>query len=123
MNFLYRPYTLRRYGQPVSSGGYAVFPFTDITKMMDIQTTENRARTDADGTESMQRLKVFCDEELFVDNAGTQQRADQVWFQNKWFRCRASRLSDNTPLRHWTSEFVECLDQDDPPGIEQGVSE
>ena len=80
---------------------------------------ESTARTKADGTDSIQRLKVFCDEEILVENEHTQQKSDRLWFQGKWFDCQSSRLSENTPIRHWTATFVECLDQDPPPGEEE----
>lgn len=69
------------------------------------------------GSESVQRLKVFCDAELFTESEHRRRKADRLWFQNKWFDCQSSRLSENTPLRHWTATFVECLDQEDPPTL------
>lgn len=87
---------------------------------MDVQTMSDEARTTPDGTESVQRLKVFCDVEILTENEHAQRKADRLWFQGKWFDCQSSRLSENTPLRHWTATFVECLDQDAPPTAETG---
>ena len=115
MHFFKRPRLIRRYSQPSNAGGYMVIPYEDITLPVDVQTLENTARTKADGTDSVQRLKAFCDYEILTENEHTQQKADRLWFQGTWFDCQSSRLSENTPLRHWTATFVECLDQDPPP--------
>ena len=115
MRFFKRPRLIRRYSQPSNVRGYMAIPYEDMTLLMDVQTMENISRTKADGTDSVQRLKVFCDEKILTENEHTQQKADRLWFQGKWFDCQSSRLSENTPLRHWTATFVECLDQDPPP--------
>lgn len=78
---------------------------------MDIQTLENKVDTTHDGRDSVQRLKVFCDLEILVEDQDKQQKADRVFFQGKWFECQTSRLSENTPLRHYTATFVQCLDK------------
>ena len=95
--------------------GYSVIPYEDIILLMDVQTMENTARTQPDGTDSVQRLKVFCDSEILTEDRHSRQKADRLWFQGKWFDCQSARLSENTPLRHWTATFVECADQDEPP--------
>ena len=61
MNFLKRPHTLRRYSEPVFVKGYSSIPYEDLTLPMDVQTLEDITVTTPDGTESVQRLKVFCD--------------------------------------------------------------
>ena len=119
MKFFKRPHLLRRYSRPEIVGGYTSIPYEDTTLPMDVQTLEDVVITTPDGSRSVQRLKVFCDTEILVENEEQQQKADRLWFQNKWFECRSSRLSENTPLRHWTSTFVECLFADDPPGSEK----
>lgn len=113
MNFLKKRYRIRRYLEPVYIKGYSSIPFKDMTLMMDIQTMEDVVQTTPDGRISVQRLKVFCDSEIFVEEGN--QKADRIWFQGKWFECQSSRLSENTPLRHWTATFVQCLDSDDAP--------
>lgn len=115
MNFLKKPYPLRRYSQPKIVRGYSSTPYADLTLPMDIQTLQDEVITTPDGSRSAQRLKVFCDSILLVENQQNQQKADRIWFQGKWFECRASRLSENTPLRHWTAEFAECLDAEPKP--------
>ncbi len=113
MRFLKRPYTLRRYMEPEIVRGYHSIPYQDRTLPMDVQTMEDVVITTEDGSESVQRLKVFCDSEILVESQDKRQKADRLWFQGKWFECRSSRLSENTPLRHWTATFIECLDQED----------
>ena len=115
MNFLKKNYTLRRYSEPKYVKGYSSIPYEDKTLPMDIQTSENIVETAQEGRRSIQQLKVFCDYEILVENEHTHQKADRIWFQGKWFECRSSRLSENTPLRHWTSTFVQCLDYEEEP--------
>lgn len=123
MNFLKRPYLLRRYSQPEIVRGYSSIPYEDRTLPMDVQTLEDMVITTPDGSKSVQRLKVFCDSMILVENEGQQQKADRLWFQDKWFECRSSRLSENTPLRHWTATFIECLDAEAGPQGQAGESE
>lgn len=112
MNFLKRPHTLRRYSEPVFVKGYSSIPYEDLTLPMDVQTLEDVVITTPDGSKSVQKLKVFCDSEILVESEAEQQKADRLWFQNKWFECKSCRLSENTPLRHYTATFIECLDQE-----------
>lgn len=113
MKFFKRPHKIRRYSQPVIVKGYASIPFEEKTLPMDVQTLEDIVETTQDGSRSIQRLKVFCDFKLLIESEADQQKADRLWFQDKWFECRSCRLSENTPLRHYTATFVECLDQED----------
>lgn len=115
MNFLKRPHVLRRYSKPQIIKGYSSIPYEDITLPMDVQTLEDAIITAPDGNESVQRLKAFCDSIILVEDDTNQQKADRLWFQGKWFECKSSRLSENTPLRHWTATFVECLDAEPGP--------
>jgi len=121
MNFLKKPRLLRRYSKPQIIEGYISTPYEDLTLPMDVQTLEDTVITTQDGSRSLQRLKVFCDSIILVENVQNQQKADRLWFQETWFECTSSRLSENTPLRHWTSTFVECLDQDPAPQNEENT--
>lgn len=115
MNFLKRPHVIRRYSEPQIIQGYSSIPYDDIILPMDVQTLEDVIVTTPDGNESVQRLKVFCDSNILVEDNVNKQKADRLWFQGKWFECKSSRLSENTPLRHWTATFVECLDSEPEP--------
>ena len=117
MNFLKRNYRLRRFLEPELVKGYFSIPYEDKTLPMDIQTLEDEVETTQEGRRSIQRLRVFCDFEILVEDDEKKQKADRVWFQGKWFECQSSRLSENTPLRHWTARFVQCLDSE--PGPEE----
>lgn len=121
MNFFKRPYTIKRYLEPKIIKGYSSIPYEFLTLPMDIQTLENILITMQDGSRSVQQLKVFCDSEILMENEDTQQKADRLWFQNKWFECKECRLSNNTPLRHYTAKFIECLDNEQGPD-ELGVT-
>lgn len=115
MNFFKRKHIFRRYSEPVWEEGYASTPYEDMGLLADVQTMSDQAKTSQDGTDAVQRLKVFCDVQLLTENDEMKQKADRLWFQGKWFDCVSSRLSENTPLRHWTATFVQCLDSDEPP--------
>lgn len=121
MNFLKKPHTIRRYSKPTIVRGYSSIPYSDLTLPMDVQTLEDVVITTPDGSRSVQRLKVFCDSEILVESEAKQQKADRLWFQEKWFECKSCRLSENTPLRHYTATFIECLDQE--PIEKSGESE
>ena len=110
MKFFKNPYLLRRFLEPQEKKGYSYIPYEEKTLPMDIQTLEDVVKTNPDGSESVQRLKVFCDEEILVEDESKQQKADRVFFQGKWFECRSCRLSENTPLRHYTATFIQCAD-------------
>lgn len=107
-----RTKTIRRYAPTTYVDGYPYAPSSDIELVMDVQTTEDATVTTPDGTIACQRLKVFCDSELLVENRAEQQRADRLYHMGKWFDCISCRLSENTLLRHYLATFVECLDQD-----------
>lgn len=115
MNFFKKQRLIRRHSEPKVIKGYYFPPYTDLTLPMDVQTLEDATITTPDGTRSIQRLKVFCDYELLVEDVNRKQKADKLFFQNTWFECKSSRLSENTPLKHWTATFVECLDQEPSP--------
>ncbi len=121
MNFFKKKYTVRRYSKPMYIHGYPSVPYEDLTLLMDVQTMGNASVTAEDGSGAKQRLKVFCDFPLMTENTEEKQKADRLWFQGKWFSCQSSRLSENTPLRHYTATFIECLDKEDAP--ESGQSE
>ena len=115
MNFLKRNYVLRRYLEPTITEGYFSIPYKDSTLPIDIQTLQDTVETTPEGRRSIQNLKVFCDFEIYVEDEEKKRKADRVWFQGKWFECQSSRLSENTPLRHWTATFIQCLDAEEGP--------
>ena len=119
MNFLKRPHTIRRYSKPVFVKGYSSIPYENLTLPMDVQTLEDVVITTSDGSKSVQKLKVFCDSKILVESEIEQRKADRLWFQNKWFECKSCRLSENTPLRHYTATFIECLDQEPLNGADE----
>lgn len=114
MIFFKRKYTLKRFIEVKAAGGYVHTPYTLLSLYMDVQTPSKGSTAKENGLESVQMLKVFCDEEIYCDDGGTQ-KADNLWFQGKWFYCKSSRLSDNTVLKHWTCTFIQCKEQAPPP--------
>ncbi len=123
MIFFKRPHLLRRYLEPTFVRGYSTIPYTDIIFLMDVQTLEDEVITTSDGSKSVQRLKVFCDDIILVESEAKRQKADRLWFQDTWFECKSSRYSGNTSLKHWTAIFVECLDQEPPPNMIESEGE
>lgn len=106
---------LRRYiGQEIVNG-YEVVSHEDMMIYADVQTTDQSTTTGLDGDMATQRIKVFTDTKLRV--ARDNLPGDRIWFQDRWFECRTSRLSENTFLKHWTSTFVECMNQEAAPVV------
>lgn len=112
-----RTYLRRRFGEVTWVNGYPSRVYVDANVVMDIQTTDDTIRTTEDGSQAVQNLKVFCDEAFVLDHEVGHSRADQVWFQGKWFECKSCRLSNNTFLAHYVATFTECADQAEPPEV------
>lgn len=115
MNFFKKPRILRRYFEPIIVKGYSSIPYEDLKVLMDVQTESDDSITTVDGTVSVQKLKVFCDSPILIEDDEKKQKADRLWFQNKWFECKSCRLSENTPLRHYTATFIQVLDNERGP--------
>lgn len=113
-----KKHILRRFRDPEVLGGYETHDYDDMIIQSDVQTTDNYATMGEDGDEPRQSLKMFSDCEICVADTTKGILGDQLWFQGKWFECRSSVLSENTFLRHYTSTFVECPVQNDPPELE-----
>jgi len=111
--------TVRRFSPQTTDGGFGYTAHSDIKVMADVQTPDRKQSTDTDGDSTVQHLKVFSNEKFLTADENSGQRADLLWYQEKWFECRASRLSENTMLAHWTSEFVQLADQPAAPGEEE----
>lgn len=109
---------VRRFDASKMINGHQTSGFTDSVAVIDVQTTSSTGKTDTDGDEHVQRLKAFGDYQMRVADIDNGVKADLLWFQGRWFECIASRLSENTFLKHWTSEFVECLNQPEKPNEE-----
>ena len=120
MMFFKRPDKIWRYSKPIIERGYVSIPWEEKTLLMDVQTLEDVTITTSDGTRTVQRLKVFCDEEILVEDEDTQQKGDRLVFQKKLFECNSCRYSGNTPLKHYLATFIECLDKDELREIIEG---
>lgn len=106
---------LRRYTGSQMINGYEVTTHEDFFIYADVQTTDQSVSTGYDGDDATQKIKVFTDTQLNV--ARNRLPGDKIWFQGRWFECRSTKLSENTFLKHWTSTFVECLNQEDAPEV------
>lgn len=112
-----KEHIIRRYsGCMEVQDGYAIpESYNDMIILMDVQTTKKGHTTDESGDYTLQHLKAFSDDEVMTASEVGKQRADCLWYQGKWFECVSSVLSENTILRHYTSEWTQCLNQEDPP--------
>lgn len=110
-----KPYILRRYLEPDSTGGYSFSSMSDVVILADVQTTDADTTTESDGDSSLQWIKVFSDDEIRMADERTGVKADLIWYQDKWYECRSANYKGNTFLKHWISKFVKCLDQKAPP--------
>lgn len=106
---------LRRYTGHEVVNGYELVTHEDRIISADIQTTALSVTTGLEGDMAVQRIKVFTDTQLNV--ARDDLPGDRIWFQGRWFECRSTKLSENTFLKHWTSTFVECVNQEDAPEV------
>lgn len=105
----YKGYVLRRFKPSVYSKGYSSSSFAEKSLHADIQTLQNVATTGESGAYSKQRIKVFSKEMIQIADKNNGVRADWIYFQGKWFEAVSCRLSENTLLKHYTSEFEEIL--------------
>lgn len=109
MTLFYKPHVLRRFQPSVYEKGRSTSAFVDKTLPSDVQTLQNTSSTSESGAESKQRIKVFSKEAIQIADNKTGVRADWLYFQDKWFEAVSCRLSENTLLKHYTSEFEEIL--------------
>lgn len=106
----YKEYVLRRFQPSVYVKGHSLSSYDDKPLHADIQTLQNTSTTSESGAEAKQRIKVFSKEQIQIADKKKGIRADWVYFQGKWFEAVSCRLSENTLLKHYTSEFEEILD-------------
>lgn len=124
----YKEYALRRFEPSVYVMGHSTSSFADKPLHADIQTLQNISTTGESGAYSKQRIKVFSKERIQIADKKNGIRADWVYFQEKWFEAVSCRLSENTLLKHYTSEFEEILSGDadsylQPPVIKKEEEE
>ena len=114
MSLFYKQYVLRRFEPSKYEGGHSISLSKYKALHADIQTLENTSTTSESGAESKQRIKVFSRDKIQVADKKNNVRADWVHYQGKWFEAVSCRLSENTLLKHYTSEFVEVLNSELP---------
>lgn len=114
MSLFHKPYTLRRFKPSVIIKGHSTSMYEEKTLLADVQTLQNISSTLDSGAESKQRLKVFSKEQIQLADKPKGIRADWLYFQGKWFEAVACRLSENTLLKHYTSEFEEIPNAEHP---------
>ena len=123
MSLFYKPYVLRRFKPSVYVRGHSTSTYNDKPLHADIQTLQNTSTTSDNGAESKQRIKVFSKKQIQVADKKNGVRADWIYFQEKWFEAVSCRLSENTLLKHYTSEFEEVLNGERPEYMKPPVIE
>lgn len=103
----YKKYVLRRFQPTVYIGGHSTSSYTNKALQADVQTLQNASTTAESGADGKQRIKVFSKEKIQLADSEKGVRADWLYFQEKWFEAVSCRLSENTLLKHYTSEFEE----------------
>ena len=124
----YKQYVLRRFEPSVYVRGHSTSKYADKPLHADIQTLQNVATTGESGAYSKQRVKVFSKDKIQIADKANGVRADWLYFQGKWFEAVSCRLSENTLLKHYTSEFEEILNGEQsgylkPPVIDDETQE
>lgn len=112
MNLFKKQRRIRRFNEPIYVNGYCTIPYSEKTLPMHVVTLDDRIMTSEDGSHSVQRIQVFCEQRLLIEDQRSEQKADRLFFNDKWFECVSCKLSDDTILAHYTAEFVECIDQE-----------
>lgn len=105
----YKQYVCRRFEASVYVKGHSTSTYEEKPLQADIQTLENHSSTSQSGAESKQRIKIFSQKKLKIADKNNGVRADWIWFQGKWFEVVSCRLSENTMLKHYTSQAEEVL--------------
>lgn len=124
----YKRYGIRRFKPSVYTGGHPTSQYTDEVFYADVQTLQNTSTTSDSGAESKQRVKVFSKDKIQIADNDKGIRADWLYFQGKWFEAMSCRLSENTLLKHYTSEFEEIVHGEfkeylKPPTVDKKKSE
>lgn len=125
----YKEYVIRRFQPSVYVKGHSTSEYEEKTLQADVQTLQNTSTTSESGAESRQRLKVFSKMKIQIADKRNGIRADWLYFQGRWFEAVSCRLSENTLLKHYTSEFEEILNSEinsfvkPPAGAEESEAE
>ena len=120
-----KEYAIRRFEPTKFVRGHSSSSYADKPFLADVQTLENVSVTDENGTRTVQRVKTFSSEKIQTADQANGIHADWLWFQEKWFQADSCRLSENTLLKHYTSEFTEISEVENkaylkPPVLKEG---
>ena len=115
IGFWLKKYPLRRFRGGQSMDGYGFASFDDLEIVAHVQTTDRSTRTFDTGDYTTQKLVLYTNDEVMPAEEAAGVPADMLLYRGKWYECRSAVLSDNTMLTHWTSTWVRCMDQDQPP--------
>lgn len=106
MPFFGKNYTLRRFGASQVVNGYQTAGYTDQTAFLDVQTISDDEVKEDTGSRDSMMLKTFGDFPIRCTRQEDGVQPDRLFYDGRWYECKASRLSQNTFIRHWTSTFA-----------------
>jgi hypothetical protein len=106
MPFFGKNYTLRRFGESQVVNGYQTAGHTDQTVFLDVQTISDDEVKEDTGSRDSMMLKTFGDFPIRCTKQEDGVQPDRLFYDGRWYECTASRLSQNTFIKHWTSTFA-----------------
>lgn len=106
MPFFGKNYTLRRYGESKVVNGYPTAGHTDQTVFLDVQTISDDEVKEDTGSRDNMMLKTFGGFPVRCTKQEDGVQPDRLFYDGRWYECTASRLSQNTFIKHWTSTFA-----------------
>lgn len=106
MPFFGKHYTLRRYGESKVVNGYSTDGHTDMSVFLDVQTISDDEVKEDTGSRDDMMLKTFGDFPIRCTKQENGVQPDRLFYDGRWYECTASRLSQNTFIKHWTSTFA-----------------
>lgn len=106
MPFFGKTYSLRRFEENTIVNGYPTAGYEDIRVFLDVQTISDDEVKEDTGSRDAMMLKTFGDFPIRCTKQEDGLQPDRLFYDGRWYECSASRLSQNTFIKHWTSTFV-----------------
>ena len=115
MGLFKRTYIVRKHQPQTIMKGYVSSAYKDVKMRLNIQPLSNNdLMALPEGERTVKRIKAFGVEELASADEYTGARGDRLFYRGFWYECKSSVLWDHTLLSHYQSDFVICIDQEEP---------